>query len=372
VFDAIPGQEHAKRYFAEALGRGPGHAYLLAGEEGLGKRTFALELARALVTGCGGCGKCDECDRAARGVHPDLATIEREGEVIRLEQIKRVIADLGLRPFAATRRVWVIIEPERFKAEAANTFLKSLEEPPAHVHFILVSDVPERVLPTIVSRCQVVEFRPVADAELAAYLVSHDGLGEDAAAVYARLARGSVERAVRLVEDEHTQLRGRATYLKLAAAIGVHDRDAERTFVDKVLAAEESAAGEVAEHTAARHDELERVIQDDRELEWRLKQLEGQAWRETQRVSRLACLDALDHLSSWLRDVWAVGLHGDGAVWNRDHADELRHASVARPELYARLLDVVGETRKDIRLNVDRGLALRAMFARFEEVWEGA
>ena len=371
MFDDIPGQERAKRYFAASLAKGAAHAYLLAGDEGLGKKAFALELAAALVSACGGCGACDDCARARRGAHPDLAVIEREGEFIRKEQMARVIADLSLKPFAAGRRVWVIVEPEKFKIEAANSFLKSLEEPPAHAHFILVSGAVGRVLPTIVSRCQVVEFRPVADKVLAAHLTSQEGLQPADAEVIARLARGSVGRAHRLIADDRGPQR-RQRYLKLAAAVVFHDRDAERSFVEEVATAEEAAAAEVAVDAARRRDDLERAVADKAERAWRLKVLEARAKRETLRVSRLACLDALDHLGSWLRDVWVVGLGGDTAVCNRDYHEQLQHGSVARPELYARLLDVVGATRKDVFYNVDRALALRAMFARFQEVWEGA
>lgn len=370
MFDDIPGQERAKRYFAASLAKGAAHAYLLTGDEGLGKKALALELGAALVNACGGCGACDDCVRARRGVHPDLVVIEREGEFIRKEQMERVIADLSLKPFVAGRRVWVIVEPERLNIYAANSFLKSLEEPPTHAHFILVSDAVGRVLPTIVSRCQVVEFRPAADEVLAAHLASHQGLQPAQAEVIARLAQGSLERAQRLIADDQGAQR-RQRYLKLAAAVVFHDRDAERSFVEEVVSAEEAAAAEVVTDVARRRDELERAVADKAERAWRFKVLEARTKRETLRVSRLACLDALDHLSSWLRDVWVVGLGGDAAVCNRDHREQLQHGSVARPELYARLLDVVGATRKDIHYNVDRALALSAMFARFQEVWEG-
>ena len=245
MFEAVPGQARAKAYFEGALERGPGHAYLLAGPEGLGKRVFALELAARLVTACGGCGVCAECDRVGRGVHPDLTVVEREGEFLRIEQVHDLIADLSLRPFSASRRVWVIVEPERFTVEAANTFLKSLEEPPAHVHFILVSDVPARLLETIVSRCQVVDFQPATDHELAAHLAAREGLDPERAAVLARLAQGSLRRALRLVADERSERPLRDRYLRLAAGIVLHDRDAERAFIDEVANAENAAGGEV-------------------------------------------------------------------------------------------------------------------------------
>ena len=371
MFADIPGQERAKAYVAGALSRGAGHAYLLAGPEGLGKRRFALELGAHLVAACGGCGRCDECDRLARGVHPDLTVIEREGEFIRIEQIAELIADLSLKPFAATHRAWIVVEPERLNDAAANTFLKSLEEPPGQVHFILVSDAPERVLPTIVSRCQMVEFQPVADDDLAAFLVSHEGLDAERAAVVARLSGGSIDRALRLADDDRGA-QHRQRYLRLSAGIVLHDRDAERAFVDEVGNAEAAAAGEVESDLARRRTELERTVPDERELAFYARRLDALQRREQARVSRLAALDALDHLAGFLRDVWAVGLGASDAVSNRDRLAELEHAAVARPDIYARLLECVGRTRQDLSLNVDRRLALQAMFARFQEVWESA
>ena len=371
MFADIPGQARAKAYVAGALARGAGHAYLLAGPEGLGKRRFALELGAHLVAACGGCGTCDECDRLARGVHPDLVVIEREGEFIRIEQIAELIADLSLKPFTSTHRAWIVVEPERLNLEAANTFLKSLEEPPDDVHFILVSDAPERVLPTIISRCQMVEFQPVPDDDLCAFLVARESLDEERAAVLARLACGSLERALRLAGDDRGP-RHRERYLRLSAGVVLHDRDAERAFVDEVGNAEAAAAGDVETDIARRRRELERTVPDDRERAFHARRLDALQRREQARVARLAALDALDDLSSFVRDVWAVGLGAADAVANRDRLAELEHAAVARPDIYARLLDCVGRTRRDLSLNIDRRLALQAMFARFQEVWESA
>lgn len=375
MFDSIPGQRRPKAFFEAALRRGLSHSYLLAGPEGVGMREFALDLGRALVTACGGCGHCDECARVERGVHPDLTVIEREGEFIRIDQIAELIADLSLRPFSSTRRVWIIMQPERLNVEAANTFLKSLEEPPEHVHFILVSDAPDAVLETIVSRCQTVDFGPVADDELAAHLVAHPigdvPLDAERAAVIARLARGSLERARRLVDDEAgPHLRQR--YLGFAARLAQHEREAEREFVEAVANAETATATRIEKDYAKRRRELERSVPDERERAWYARRLDAQLKRQQAREARLAALDALDHLTGWLRDVWAAGLGAGDAVWNRDRRDDLAAAGVARPELYARLIEVVDRTRKDLSLNVDRGLALQAMFARFQEVWHSA
>lgn len=371
MFDAIPGQARAKAFFSEVLQHGPGHAYLLAGGDGLGQRAFALDLARAMVTACGGCGVCDECARAERGVHPDLTVVERDGEFIKTAQIGALIADLSLKPFVAGRRVWIILEAERLNEAAANKFLKSLEEPPPHVHFILVSSALERMLSTIVSRCQVIDFQPVADDEIGRFLVERGGVAAGDAAALARLARGSVDRALRLADDARGPQR-RARFLRLAAGVAVHDLDAERAFIEEVAAAEKAAADKALADIDRRRAELERVVTDDKDLKWHTKLLDGLAKREQARVMRLACLDAVDHLAGWLRDEWVLGLGATDAVWNQDQLDALTHSGAAKPELCERLVAVTGRTRKDIYLNVDRRLALQAMFARFQEVWESA
>lgn len=371
MFESIPGQELAKAYFAAAFPESLSHAYLLVGQEGLGKTQFALELGAAIVSACGGCGHCDECERARRGLHPDLTVVEREGELIRIDQVERLVAELSLKPFLAERRVWVIPEAEKLGREAANKLLKSLEEPPAHVYFLLVSDEPERVLPTISSRCQVVEFRPVSDAVVAAYLGERCGLGEAEAAALARLARGSVERAVRLADDARGAQR-RARFTKLAAAIAARDRDAAHAFVEEVSAGEQAAAEQVATAVAAQTEELERTISDAQERAWRVKRIEERGKRDKARVTRLVALDALDYLAAWLRDALVMSYGGEAAVWNVDRRDELEQARLARPDLYERMLEITQATRKNVLLNVDRKLALQAMFARFEEVQDGA
>jgi len=371
MFESIPGQAHAKRYFARAFARGLSHAYLLAGDEGLGKAEFARELGVAIVASCGGCGTCAECERARRGASPDLTFVEREGEQLRLEQVERLVAELSLRPFAAERRVWVLLEADKMTTEAANKLLKSLEEPPGYVYFVLVSDHVERLLPTIVSRCQTVEFQPVADAEITAFLSERHGLDTDAAAALARLARGSIERATRLAEDARGGRR-RARYLELAARAVDGDADCERAFLDEVAKEEQEVADQVAATLVASLEELERTVTDPRERSWHQKRLEEASKRDKARRTRLVALDALDHLSSWLRDVWVVSQAGPQAVWNSDRIAALESAARADPQRYGQQLEVAAATRKDLYLNVDRRLALTAMFRRFEEVAESA
>jgi len=373
VFDAVPGQEQAKAFFSHALReRSLSHAYLLAGPEGLAKTAFARELGAALVSGCGNCGACPECERARSGAHPDLHLLEREGDVWRIEQIRDIVGDLSLKPFSATHRVWVIPEIEYMNRESANKFLKSLEEPPSYVVFILVTDRLERVLPTIVSRCQVVEFRPLSDTEVTAYLVQERHVAPAAAEALARLSLGSVEKAARFADDAAGPGR-REEYLKYAAALVAGERPQDgpapaEAFLGVLARRQAEIAARVEEDLARRLSELERQFQDKKDLKWYTEQAQERAKRLDRRLKRLAAQDALDLLVSWVRDLWVVASGAGDVLWNSDHRDALAAAVAATPEHYSRLLGVAAKTRKDLYLNIDQKLALQAMFARFEEV----
>ena len=373
MFAGIPGQQRAKDFFARAVRDGSlSHAYLLAGPEGLAKTAFARDLGAALVTPCGGCGACADCERARAGVHPDLHVLEREGDLIRVEQIEPVVADLSLKPFSAAYRIWVISEVEYLHPAAANKLLKSIEEPPSYVVFILVTDRLERVLPTIVSRCQTVEFRPLSDTEVSAYLVERHGLDAAAAEALARLSLGSVERAARLAEDAAGPRR-REEYLKQVAHLAAGARPADgpepgAAFIGVLERQQEEIAAALEVELARRLTGLEQQFQDKKDLKWYVEKAQGRAKREEARRRRLAAQDALDLLVSWVRDLWVVASGASDVLWNSDHRDALVAAVVATPEHYARLLGVAAKTRKDLYLNIDQKLALQAMFARFEEV----
>jgi len=146
-------------------------AYLFTGPEGVGKRLTALELARALICEGGSvesCGQCDHCRRMQRGTHPDLHLLVPQGSAknIRIDDVRRVLERVHLHPFMARYQVVILDGAECLTDEAGNLLLKSLEEPPAHAAFVLISAQPSACLPTIVSRCKIVRFGrlPAGDA----------------------------------------------------------------------------------------------------------------------------------------------------------------------------------------------------------------
>lgn len=172
----IRGQDRAVDQLRRALETGRvAHAYLFCGPAGCGKHTAAIAFAMALNCEAepgAGCGRCAICERIANDIHPDVRTLQPKGaaRIIPIEDIRsQVVAAVGLPPHEARARVFIVEEATALLGPAANALLKTLEEPPAATHFILGTTAPDKLLPTIRSRCQKVGFvalPPALRAEL--------------------------------------------------------------------------------------------------------------------------------------------------------------------------------------------------------------
>ena len=190
----IQGHSTAIRMLEGAKERGRlASSYLFAGEEGIGKRATALAFAAAINCknpldvqgGQDACGECGSCVKFAGGTHPDLLIVEPDGAQIKVEQIRQVGEALAYRSFEGGVKVVIVDNAEAMNPAASNAFLKTLEEPTPDTLIILVSSMPDRLLPTIRSRCSRINFRPLSDEDSAKVL---EGL--DISGVAVRLSMG--------------------------------------------------------------------------------------------------------------------------------------------------------------------------------------
>ena len=173
--DALAGNEALKRQLsAQEAGRGLSHAYLISGSAGSGKRTLARLLAAAFVCSGSGavpCGACPGCRKVLGGIHPDVIPIGDDGKGITVAQSRQIRADAYVRPNEAPRKVYIIQNAQTMNASAQNALLKLLEEGPAYAAFLLLTDNPAALLPTVRSRCEGLALSPVPRAEAEAWLI---------------------------------------------------------------------------------------------------------------------------------------------------------------------------------------------------------
>ena len=207
AWENILGQREPKRRLRRLLetDRLP-HALLFSGPEGVGKRRTAEALAAALLCSSPAaghpCGTCESCRAFSRGIHPDFFFVVPEAvgkgaRSIRIEAMRALGSALARPPELAPRQVALIDDAQRMNEAAANSFLKTLEEPTGDVVFLLVTGMRAALLDTIVSRCLEIPFGPLALPELSEVLRRHGVEAEEAAAL-AALANGSAGRALAL------------------------------------------------------------------------------------------------------------------------------------------------------------------------------
>jgi DNA polymerase-3 subunit delta' len=363
VLPGIERHPHARAVLTPALppeGR-PSHAYLFHGPAGAGKRAVARAFAAELLAD----GAADPENarlRAQHGVHPDLTWVVPSGaaEMLVSDIDEPVVAAATRTPFESRRRVFVIERVDQMHDNAANRMLKTLEEPPPFAHLLLLTDRPQDVLPTILSRCQLVRFDAPAPADLAAALTGIDPLTAQACA---RLALGDGERASALAQGDGAKLRAAAERYARAALQGRSVAEAPHAALLKQ--AKKLADARAGEVEAAAAEELEYLPKKDH------KRVEREYAERAKRTHRRAHTGVLDHAVQlaglWFRDVMCVAQDMPDLAHNADRLDALREdaegRSVHRLRAAVALCD---ETRANWILNPSEELALEALSLRLE------
>jgi DNA polymerase-3 subunit gamma/tau len=211
TFDEVVGQEHVAQTLKKAIASDRvAHAYLFNGTRGVGKTSMARILAKAL--NCLSfdrptptpCGKCDSCQAIARGDDIDVIEIDAASNT-GVDNVREVIENAQYRPARARFKVYIVDEAHMLSKQAFNALLKTLEEPPSHVKFILATTEPEKILPTILSRCQRYDFRNIPTREIAAHLkeiCKREAIAaeEDALLLVAKAGAGSMRDSLSLLD----------------------------------------------------------------------------------------------------------------------------------------------------------------------------
>ncbi len=271
-FGELVGQEHVTRTLSEALRRGRiAHAFLFTGIRGVGKTTAARILARCLNCERGPtpdpCGECAACVEIRAGRALDVSEID--GATYRkIDDARAIIENLSYRPARDRFKIYIIDEAHQLTDQAFNALLKTLEEPPAHVKFILATTEPQKMPETILSRLQRYDFRRFTSATIfdrLADLTKREEIKAEEAALrlIAREAGGSMRDAERMLETAiATASDGKITEAEIAASLGVAARTAVFKIIEAVLDHSPAPALRIVRELAARGANLESLGRD--------------------------------------------------------------------------------------------------------------
>lgn len=363
MWNRLVGQETVVRALRDSIERDTvGHAYLFAGPQGVGRMLAALALAASVNCPGGGCGECDICARVLRRTHPDVHLVMPEGAQILVGQIRTVREEAFRSPMEGRTKVFVIEDAERMNPAASNALLKVLEEPPDGVLFVLMTDAPDDLPPTILSRCRRLDFAPLGPSVVRSVLTEHHGV-EPALADWAGRVSGNLARALRLAHDPDAPAQ-RAAHLELPGRLARGGPAEAVRAAAEVKAEGEAALERLRERQAAEAAEHAAAYGEGRGSGAQRKRLEDRHKRELRRRELDVYDEVLGDLASFYRDllVAASGAPEEQLV-NREIAARIaRAAPRADRRWLVSALGRIEAARRALVHNASPPLTLEALF----------
>ena len=369
VFDGIIGQPKVREFLRSCVASDRvSHAYLFCGPAGSNKTQAAYAFARAILCEGDPCADCEGCTsqmcrHIVRKAHPDVHYLAPEGaQGYVVDQIRDVMADTLLAPIQAKRKVYIIDRVDLLGTAAANAFLKTLEEPPSDVVLILLGRTRESVLPTIVSRCQVVPFRHIPASEAAGILVQNTGCTLPEASIAIEACGGSITKAADFLRSKE-RARLRLTMTQALASLARADDLDVLGYAAEIVLASKAPLDQVRREQERVLDERSEFLQKSA-----LKTLETRHKRALSQASFELLRQMTSVAKSWLRDVEMICSGVERLAINVDCLDALRdcasHTDLAR---VCRALMRVQAADEAISYNVSPQVSIEAMLFEIRE-----
>ena len=346
TFESMVGQKHIVSTLQNALTDGRmAHAYLFTGPRGTGKTTTARLLAKALMCEAGGGaatahpdGTCEQCQEIARGTHPDVYELDAASRTgvdnVRDEIINRV----AFAPTQGRYKVYVIDEVHMLTTAAFNALLKTLEEPPAHVVFVLCTTDPQKIPETVLSRCQRLEFHRISDADIAErleFVCTSEGFEYDseALALVARHARGGLRDALSTLETLSVHGRGTVRVEDARELLGEVADDTLSGMAELVAARDVAGCFARVDEMSSRGMDIEQYVRD---------------------------------FTRHMRNVYVAAVAGKGALRDAARPEEFvaQAAKFGGADRLAYILDLLGGLENTLRTSTDQRLDFEVALTR--------
>lgn len=334
-YENIVGQDYVLQVLKNSIMRKRlSHAYLFWGPPNVGKEFTAKIFAQSLnclKENLDACGKCISCQKVKKGLHPDVKIIYPKGMYLKIDQIRDIIRDINYRPLEGNWKIYIINEAEKMRADAANTLLKTLEEPPVYAVLILLTTTPQSLPSTIISRCQPVRFSRIPPAKILTRLKEETQMEEELSKVIATISAGELGEVIRFKEE---LILKRDKVLRIILSLSY-----------KELVSVLKASSDLIEFA---REELPKNIEDG----------------QKDQLLRQKIIEYLDLIMVWFRDLLLVKLNlPERLIINIDRKDRLKEEK----EVYqiSNLIEIIYHLRRSkeyIRRNANIGLCLQVMF----------
>jgi len=344
------------------------HAWLFAGPPGSGRSVAARAFAAALLCPSGGCGGCASCYQVFAGTHADLMLIRPDGLSYGVKQTRDLVLRAAGKPTGGRWQVVLFEDADRCTEQAANALLKAIEEPAPRTVWLLCAPSAQDMVPTIRSRCRVVNLVVPSSSSVAQVLAERDGIDPARALSAARAAQGHIGRARRLATDPAAAKR-RSEVLRVPASV-TSLGPALSAAAALVRTAEEEAKAVTEELDEPERESLRRAFGEGssgkgvakamRGMAGAMKDLEDRQKSRATRVKRDTLDQALLELAQYYRDVLMVQVGADVELAN-DAAALRKLAAASSPEATLRRIQAIMRCRERLTLNVAPLLAVEEM-----------